>query len=130
MRLQHVSIPRPPGPKSANTARAFYSGLLGIPEKPTPASVQQLDLVWFQAGDGLELHVFAADSHDDPIERHFCLEVGQLAMIRQKLEAAAYEPYDPEEIPGQPRFFCRDPFNNLIEFTQIDGDYLEIEARG
>jgi hypothetical protein len=27
-------------------------------------------------------------------------------------------------LPFRPRFFARDPFNNLIEFVQIRGDYI------
>ena len=27
-------------------------------------------------------------------------------------------------LPLRPRFFARDPFNNLIEFVKIEGDYL------
>ena len=27
-------------------------------------------------------------------------------------------------VPLRPRFFARDPFNNLIEFVRVEGDYL------
>ena len=27
-------------------------------------------------------------------------------------------------LPLRPRFFARDPFNNLIEFVKVEGDYL------
>ena len=33
------------------------------------------------------------------------------------------EPYDDTPIPNRPRFFCRDPAGNLVEFTHIEGPY-------
>lgn len=126
MEIQHVSIPRPPGAESREQARRFFAGLLGLEEKPVPKSIQHLDLIWFQVGDR-ELHCFSEESIDDPSGRHFCLVVEDVNAVRSKLAEAGYEPWSPEEIPGRPRFFCRDPFNNIIEFTSIKGNYLELE---
>lgn len=126
MHIQHVSIPRPPGAASRQQVQAFYGGLLGLVEKPVPHSIQHLDLVWFGVGEQ-ELHCFAEEAFDNRSGRHFCLVVDDVAAIRERLRAAGYEPQSPEAIPGRPRFFCRDPFGNNIEFTTIVGDYLEIE---
>ena len=129
MYIQHVSIPRPPGDKSREAARAFFGALLGLSEKPVPRSVEHLDLVWFQVGE-LELHCFAEEPLDNPSGRHFCLAVEDVEATRQKLVQAGYAPWNPDAIPGRPRFFCRDPFNNIIEFTTISGDYLQLEKAG
>ena len=126
MYLQHVSIPRPPGQESRRQAQAFFSGLLGLEEKPVPQSIQHLDLIWFQVGK-MELHCFAEEPVGDSSGRHFCLVTDDVEATRQKLEAAGYKPWNPEEIPGRPRFFCRDPFGNIIEFTTITADYLALE---
>lgn len=126
MRIQHVSIPRPPGAESRERARDFFVNLLGMTEKPVPKSIQHLDLIWFQVGDR-EVHCFAEKPIDDPSGRHFCLEVDDLEAMRSRLIEAGYKPWDPENIPGRPRFFCRDPFKNTIEFTTIVGNYLEME---
>ena len=123
--LQHVSIPRPPGEKSAQLAREFYSGLIGLTEKSVPRSIAQLDLVWFQIGEETELHVFAEQDSPTTSGRHFCLNVSNIESIRQELVQGGYQPWNPEEIPGRPRFFCRDPFNNIVEFTQIVEDYTK-----
>ena len=125
-RLQHVSIPRPPG--SDAIVRAFFGDLLGLEEIPAPASIQHMDVIWFKAGQELELHLFREDPIDDPSIRHFCLVVDDLAETRGKLSQAGYAPYDVERIPGRPRFFCRDPFGNIIEFTTIEADYLQAQA--
>lgn len=124
-RIQHVSIPRPPG--SGVQTRAFYGQLLGLPEKPVPQSIQHLDLIWFDLGD-LELHCFSEEPRHDTSGRHFCLEVEDVAAMRSQLVTAGYTPWEPEVIPGRPRFFCRDPFGNIVEFTTITGDYLELES--
>lgn len=122
--IQHISIPRPPG--TDNVPRAFYGDLLGLEEVPVPESIQFLDLIWYRLGD-MELHLFAQDPLDSPSNRHFCLVVDDLAGIRTKLVEAGYEPWDTDPIPGRPRFFCRDPYHNMIEFTTIEGDYLELQ---
>lgn len=124
-RLQHVSIPRPPG--SEAQTRAFYGDLLGLPEIPAPNSISDLEVIWFRISEDAELHCFREQPLNDPSIRHFCLVVEDLAGLRGKLTGAGYAPYDVEPIPGRPRFFCRDPFGNIIEFTTIQGDYLAMQ---
>jgi catechol 2,3-dioxygenase-like lactoylglutathione lyase family enzyme len=123
MVIQHVSIPRPPGQESRQQAVSFFSGLLGLKEKEVPGSIQHLDLIWFQVGE-MELHCFAEEPLDDSSGRHFCLATGDVEAVRQTLQEAGYKPWNPEEIPGRPRFFCRDPFGNIIEFTTIIAPYM------
>ncbi|MCA9906357.1 MAG: glyoxalase, partial [Anaerolineae bacterium] len=75
----------------------------------------------------MELHVFAEATDSSASGRHFCLNVGDLEAMRQALLQAGYQPWAPEAIQGRPRFFCRDPFNNLVEFTQIVDDYMKYQ---
>lgn len=125
VQLQHVSIPRPPG--SEAQTRAFYGDLLGLPEIVAPNSIQAAEVIWFKLGDDAELHCFREEPLGDASNRHFCLVVDDVPGMRRKLAEAGYAPYDVETIPGRPRFFCRDPFGNIIEFTTIVGDYLELQ---
>jgi len=120
-RIQHVSIPRPPG--SHAQTRAFYGDLLGLEEKAVPGTIVDLDLIWYRVGDDTELHVFTEEPLDDRSGRHFCLEVDDVAAMRDRLVAAGFAPWDPVGIVNRPRFFCRDPFGNTIEFTTILGSY-------
>jgi catechol 2,3-dioxygenase-like lactoylglutathione lyase family enzyme len=120
--LQHVSSPFPPGEHRA--IRQFYGEVLGLREIPSPSSLADMGLVWFSAGAGLELHFFQGPPHPDSL-RHLCLDIEDLEATRVRLEAAGFEPYDDTPIPNRPRFFCRDPVGNLIEFTRIEGDYLK-----
>ena len=118
--LQHVSSPYPEGANSA--VRKFYSEVLGLRELPPPSTLADMNLLWFSAGGGLELHFFPGQP-DLESRRHFCLDIEDLEETRRSLEAAGLEPFDDTPIPNRPRFFCRDPVGNLLEFTRIEGDY-------
>ncbi len=128
-RLQHVSVPRAPD-RLAQT-RAFYGALLGLEELPAPATITTLDVIWFKLNESDELHIFAERPMGDRSVRHFCLvldeELDALEAMRRKLRDAGYAPWDEEPIPGRPRFFCRDPSDNIIEFTIIVGSYRDYQ---
>ena len=111
--LQHVSSPYPEGRRAE--VRHFYGEVLGLTEIPQPHTLTAA-LVWYSAGDGLELHFFPGALAPGSA-RHFCLDVDDLDETRQRLAGAGFKPYDDTPIPNRPRFFCRDPFDNLIEFT-------------
>ncbi len=117
MRLQHVSIAI--AADGADRARAFYGGLLGLEEKPVPPKLDPGQLVWFDLGGDLELHLMqTADA--PPPNAHFCIAVESgLDQLRGRIEAAGIETHTPTEIVGRPRFMCRDPFGNLVELTQL-----------
>src|SRR5689334_11151298 len=95
-RVQHVSIPRPPG--SQEQTRAFYGELLGLEEAPVPESIKHLDLIWFRLGE-TELHCFTEEPLEDRSGRHFCIEVDDLEQVRERLVRAGYAPWDADPIP-------------------------------
>ena len=121
MRLQHVSISRQI--HRDEMTRLFYSDLLGLDEIPVPSTLQHLNLLWFQLDSETELHIFVETDIDSNSNRHFCLVVDDIDLIRTKLEESKYTVWDVEEIHGRPRFFVRDPSNNIIEFSSIIDDY-------
>jgi catechol 2,3-dioxygenase-like lactoylglutathione lyase family enzyme len=114
--LQHVSSPFPEGERES--VRTFYATVLGLSEVPVPSTLSHMGVVWFSGGPELELHFFPGQTDPDS-ERHFCLDVADLIETRKRLLDAGLEPYDAIPIPGRPRFFCRDPVGNLVEFTTI-----------
>jgi catechol 2,3-dioxygenase-like lactoylglutathione lyase family enzyme len=118
MRLQHVTIAIPP--ERADEARAFYGGLLGLEEKPVLPKLDPVRFIWYRAGGENELHL-QLTPESAPDKPHFCFLHDELEELRQQLEAAGIETVDPTELVGRPRFMCRDPFGNLIEFARIDG---------
>lgn len=124
-RIQHVSVPMPPG--SEERARQFYGEALGLPEVTPPADLASLRLVWFRIGgegDGDELHCFTETGpYPNTPAQHLCFEVADLEATRQQLadHGVAIEPTI--EIHNRPRFFVHDPFGNSIEIVQILGKY-------
>jgi catechol 2,3-dioxygenase-like lactoylglutathione lyase family enzyme len=91
--------------------------VLGLEERDVPPKLDPSQFVWFRAGGDLELHCMLVD--EQPPERpHFCLAVDAgLDELRARLEEAGAETRDATEIVGRPRFFCHDPFGNLLELT-------------
>jgi len=103
----------------ADEGRAFYGRLLGLEEKPVPPKLDPDQLVWFDLGGDLELHLMQTGDAP-PRGAHFCIAVDdRLDELRGRLETAGVETSTPTEIVGRPRFMCRDPFGNLVELTQL-----------
>jgi catechol 2,3-dioxygenase-like lactoylglutathione lyase family enzyme len=123
-KLQHVTITFPPGQETR--VRGFYVGTLGLREKPVPKVVKPLGWIWFDTGaPGVELHcVPDEEALPSNTRHHFCLEVEDLGRQRQALIDTGTKIIEARALPLRPRFFARDPFNNLIEFVQVEGDYL------
>jgi catechol 2,3-dioxygenase-like lactoylglutathione lyase family enzyme len=104
----------------AEAARAFYGRLLGLEERPVPPKLDPNELIWFRVGGSdRELHLLM-NGDFPPQAAHFCLVVDDLDELRSRLEDADVETRDATEIVGRPRFFCKDPFGNLVELTRID----------
>ena len=123
-RLQHVSVPRPPGDEAHRRAVSFYAGVLGLEEVPKPRTFTDIDVTWFRIED-CEIHVFASPPEDKAHPgAHFCLAVEDLAATRSALQSASCKIHAATPIPNRPRFYAHDPFGNQIEFTEIQGDYL------
>ncbi len=122
-RLQHVSCSIPVG--AQDTIRAFYGGVLGLEEKPAPKALADLNVTWFRVGENeMELHFIPDPILADPSSQyHFCLEVSDLNEYRNRLIEAGCTITEATPIINRPRFFCRDPFNNRVEFTMILGTY-------
>jgi catechol 2,3-dioxygenase-like lactoylglutathione lyase family enzyme len=122
-RLQHTSIPMPPG--GDENARAFYGAVLGMREIAKPEGLAAMTVIWFAANDdGDEVHVFK-DEHlgRNSAAQHLCLEVDDIEAYKARLGEHGYEVRVPETIQNRPRLFVRDPFDNLIELVEIRGQY-------
>ena len=117
MRLQHVSLCFPPG--ANDEVRAFYGGVLGLEEIPVLPKLDPEQFVWFSGGAGdLEVHLMPGEVTGG--RQHACLVVDDLEGLRARLADGGYELSEATEIVGRPRFFCRDPFGNLLELCRID----------
>lgn len=124
-RLQHVSLPVPPGDEALETARTFYRDVLGLPEVERPPTLPGRGL-WFAVGDQ-ELHIFVeADAAElNPrSRRHPCFQTPDVDALRISLEEAGVTTIDDDgPIRGRPRFFADDPFGNRLEFVEFEADH-------
>ena len=122
-RLQHTSVPMPPGGQPS--ARAFYGDALAMTEITPPSTLDRNALVWFAAGEtGHEVHLFTEEGFgSNSTAQHLCLQVDDIDAYRARLADHGVEIQETTPIHNRPRFFVRDPFGNLIELTQITGDY-------
>lgn len=113
-RFHHLLLSVPVGALAA--ARAFYGGVLGLPEAPGP---HPKATIWYLVG-GIELHI-----QEDPAplgprsKRHPAFEVADAAGARRALAAQGVAIEPASDLDGRQRFFVRDPFDNRLELLQI-----------
>lgn len=115
--VNHAQISIPKGAEEAG--RAFYCGLLGLPEIEKPDSLKGRGGFWLQVGDR-QIHV----GTEDGVERHatkahIAYEVDDIDAWHQLLEEHGYKIGESVPIPGHKRFEFRDPFGNRVELTQV-----------
>lgn len=118
VRFDHLLLSIPPGATEA--ARAFYGGLLRLPELPGPHPSGAL---WFQAGD-VQLHLreeAATSPPAAPANRHPAFEIANLSEVRAWLSTQGVALETASPINGRARFFFRDPFGNRLELLQFTG---------
>ncbi len=126
LRLQHASVGIEAGREAE--ARAFYSGVLGLREKPRPIGLKNNPVIWFDAGDAEhEVHLMAVPHYVAPEGNHLCLEVDDLDAMRAQITARGITAEDAPEIDHRPRFVVKDPFGNGIELTQITGRFTPVD---
>lgn len=116
LRLHHAQITVPPDAETA--ARAFYCGILGLPEIAKPAALIANGGFWLQLGD-LQIHVGVEAGVDrQATKAHLAYQVADLHFWRERLQAHSIDIYESTPIPGFNRFEFRDPFGNRIELIQ------------
>ena len=114
--IHHVQITVPKGAEPQ--AKAFYCGVLGLPEVEKPASLKGRGGFWIKVGER-DVHIGTEDGFDRlKTKGHVAYEVTDVAAWREKLQRAGIEPLDSVPIEGFNRFEARDPCGNRIEFIQ------------
>ena len=115
--IEHVQLAMPPG--GEGDARAFYAGLLGIPEVPKPPELAKRGGVWFEAGE-LKIHLGVEADFRPARKAHPALLVGDLRALVERLRAAGVEVRD-DPMEGHYRVYVADPFGNRIELLEPNG---------
>jgi catechol 2,3-dioxygenase-like lactoylglutathione lyase family enzyme len=114
-RLDHIQLAMPKGQEEK--ARAFYNGLLGIPEVPKPADLAARGGCWFETGQ-LKIHL-GVDPHFVPARKaHPAFIVEGLTELIEILRQAGCEMTGDQPLEGYNRLFVDDPFGNRIELME------------
>ena len=115
--IDHVQVAAPPG--GEEQARAFYGGMLGMPEVPKPESLAARGGCWFAAGDQ-HLHVGMAEPFAPAAKAHPALRVDraeELHRLAERLAAAGRAVTWDDALPDAQRFYVADPFGNRLELV-------------
>ena len=113
--VDHVQLAMPAGREAE--ARAFYEGILGIPELKKPPHLAARGGVWFERG-GLKIHL-GVDKNSVPARKaHPGLLVEDLPGLLARLSAAGFVTNADEPLDGYDRAYVEDPFGNRIELME------------
>jgi catechol 2,3-dioxygenase-like lactoylglutathione lyase family enzyme len=113
--IEHVQLAMPPGKESE--ARAFYEGVLGIPEVPPPPGLAKRGGCWF-VRDALKIHLGVENDFRAARKAHPALLVEDLPAFKTIIEAAGYSFRTDEALDGYDRIYVDDPFGNRIELME------------
>lgn len=118
--LSHVSVVV----SDLEKARAFYGGVLGLPEIPRPPF--EFPGVWYSLGGDLQLHIIVNAGWPFPPRQpdrfeirspHFALWVDDADDLAGRLERGGYPFHDYVSTPtGLRQLFLHDADGNMVEF--------------
>ena len=115
LRIDHVQLAMPPGEEE--TARAFYAGLLGIPEVQKPAALARRGGAWFQHGP-VKIHLGIETDFSPALKAHPAFLVRDLASLVRRLSEAGVHVLKDDELAGYNRVYVSDPFGNRLELME------------
>ena len=114
-RLDHVQLAMPAGRE--DEARAFYQGMLGIPEIAKPAHLAARGGCWFEDGD-LKVHLGVDKDFVPARKAHPAFIVDGLRDLVKRLREAGYSVVADQPLEGFDRIYADDPFGNRIELME------------
>jgi catechol 2,3-dioxygenase-like lactoylglutathione lyase family enzyme len=113
--IHHVQLAMPPAREAE--ARAFYQGLLGIPEVPKPPPLAARGGCWFELG-AVRIHLGVEADFRPARKAHPALIVEDLTVLTSALTRAGFPIRTDEVIDGFTRVYVDDPFGNRIELME------------
>jgi catechol 2,3-dioxygenase-like lactoylglutathione lyase family enzyme len=116
--LDHVQLAMPAGGEPE--ARAFYEGVLGVPEVPKARLLNERGGCWFVQGE-LKIHLGVDPDFRPARKAHPALIVDDLNLLKAALLKAGHQFRPDDELEGYHRIYVDDPFGNRIELMEARG---------
>ena len=113
--LDHIQLAMPVGEEAS--ARAFFTGALGMPGLAKPDSLAGRGGCWFACG-AQELHVGLEAGFRPAKKAHPAFLVEDLEAMQARLEKAGVQIFFQPPLPCARRIFIEDPFGNRIELIE------------
>lgn len=110
--IEHVQLAMPVGEEES--ARRFYSAVLGMTEIPKPEELARRGGCWFESGS-VQLHLGVETDFRPTEKAHPALRCRDYDSLVAQLRAAGTDVKDDHSIPGVRRCHISDPFGNRIE---------------
>jgi catechol 2,3-dioxygenase-like lactoylglutathione lyase family enzyme len=110
--IDHIQLAMPSGEEE--TARRFYSGLLGMEEISKPAELAKRGGCWFKSGV-VQIHVGVEHDFRAAKKAHPALKCAHYEGLISRLCEVDVEVTEANDIPGVRRCHIHDPFGNRIE---------------
>ncbi len=113
--IEHAQLAMPAGGEAQ--ARAFYSGVLGLPEIAKPADLAKRGGCWFEAGP-VKLHLGVEADFRPARKAHVALAVDDLDALLIRARAAGCETVDPAPLETWRQAYVFDLFGNRLELLE------------
>jgi catechol 2,3-dioxygenase-like lactoylglutathione lyase family enzyme len=113
--IEHVQLAMPRGEE--DRARAFYCGILGIPEVPKPPELARRGGVWFES-ELLKIHLGVEEDFRPARKAHPALLVEDLRELVTLLRERGINVVDDDALQGFFRVYVSDPFGNRLELME------------
>ena len=114
LEIEHVQLAMPAGREAE--ARAFYFGLLGLPEVAKPSALAKRGGAWFETGT-VKIHLGVEVDFRPARKAHPALLVRELRPLVERLRAAGVDVVE-DPLDGYLRVYVSDPFGNRIELME------------
>ena len=123
MRLDHIQLAMPAGEEES--ARAFFTGILGMDEEEKPYPLSERGGVWFRSGDTI-VHLGVEENFLPQRKAHPAFLIGDLDELASRLSSAGYPVKWDDALPDRRRFYSHDAFENRIEFMADGQGFTQI----
>ncbi|MCY4452681.1 MAG: VOC family protein [Immundisolibacterales bacterium] len=146
LELHHHGIRIDPSDGAQESAREFYSDVLGLEADSGRPNIPGVPGFWMYVGDDekrTQIHLMGAtgespvarSSEEDPTRPHVALAVEDIQEARRELETRGIRHWTIRGLVGDnsDQVFVPDPFNNIIELHQIGTcrcNRVTLEAQG